>query len=209
MITYLGYNVLEDEPRQGGPRPDDVQQRFELLDDGGGARALSVFEDYPDLVRPLRWHLHGEGEIAAFRAFVDGQKGRLIPFWIPAYEYDFTVLDPITTFVNTIRVNDVGYASHVFPLGPTRRHLYFSNRATISNFIRKAVAAVPNGDGSETITLDSNPSAGIATSVALVTYLRLVRLADDVLKIHWRSGGSTAYAFVDMDLAEVPMEVPA
>jgi hypothetical protein len=206
MATHEGYEVLEREPAEPGARTDEIRHRFELLDPGTGGRAMFPIHDYSRTTRVLRWNMFGEADVEVFRDFMDTRKGRLVPFWFPAMEYDLTPIDGFSTIVPTVRVTSIGYADHVFPIGPPRRHFYMQSRFTGASFFRKATAAVNNGDGTDTITLNSNPAANVSASVALMTYMRLCRLDQDVAEIHWTGG--KRYQYADLRIIELPKGVP-
>jgi len=149
--------------------------------------------------------MYSDADVAAFRSFVDARLGRLRPFWFPAFESDLSLLDDLD-FANQIRIQTVGYAASIFPLGNPRRHFYIQDRSSLTTLIQGATAAVDNGDGSETITLGGASSFFAPAAHVLATFLRLCRLAEDVQKIHWPGGRS--YAFADVAFIELPLEVP-
>lgn len=204
MSTYLGYDVLEDEQEAKG-RSYDLERRFVILDGGTGAKSTWTPWTFPAARRYFRWHMIGEAEVERYRAFVDARKGRAIPFWLPSFWQDFELAGIASSFSNTVLIYQAGYAP-IFALGAARRHLYLINSATYVSVIRKATNLVNNGDGTETLTVDSNWGTTFSQALGRLMHLALVRLEDDAPPIHCVTKG---YAYADLAVHGVPMEVPA
>ena len=71
---------------------------------------------------------------------------------------------------------------------------------------RKVLAAVNNGDGTETLTIDSILGVSPARDQTILSYLTLRRLHDDENEIMWRTAG---VAECTLRTVEIPTEVPA
>jgi hypothetical protein len=204
MITYHGFDLLEDEPNGRDPRDNSLELDIRSLDPQTGLRFSESSWPASPTVFPFSWFCQSRAEVAAFLAFVDARVGRLVPVWIPSREMALTPsVDP--GFVDTLRINDIGYTDFAFPAGGARRHIWiWSPKLFSAKRYRKIVFAEKNMDGTETITLDS-PLYVNATTDWLYGFLRLCRLEEDVPVIEWHS---PRVAEVTLMLRELPQEAP-
>lgn len=116
--------------------------------------------------------------------------GRYTPFWCPTFQRDLEIVSSASFGTWVVKVT--GFAT-MFAADPAVNYLYGFNRAGANGVAVKVLAAIDNGDGTETITYDtnvlriaSNASPGtIATSVVAASLLRFARLDDDTLTQHW------------------------
>ena len=205
MATYAGFEVLETQPMGNGGREMAVERRFDVIRGGGlGAREVVTLDTYPRAERRFSWPCYSEADVAVVRAFVDVNFGAMTPFWLPSFSRDF-LFDVYPGVTATWVVRFIGYTARVFPLGPQRRHVYV--RHPVSGYrYRKVATAVDNGDGTETLTLDSSPAVNILNDNWMPGMLTLVRLGDPAISIDWRSRN---LAICSMRMVEVPHEVPA
>lgn len=204
MITYQGYDILEDEPNGRDPRDDAQERKSNVLDNQTGKRFSESPWAAPPVTFPFSWFCQSRAEVAAFLSFVDARRGRLIPVWIPSREMALTpTVSP--AFLDTLRINEMGYTDFAFPGGGGRRHVWvWSPYSHTTKRYRKVTAAVKNGDGTETLTLDTALDVN-ATTTWLYGFLRLCRLDEDVPVVEWHS---PRLAEVTLMLRELPGEAP-
>lgn len=203
--TYSGFDVLEDEPDHSEIfRADQVTQRIEIVESPVGARRPVSIADFPRYARTLRFHLLTPTDHAWLQGFWDARRGRLAPFWLPSYEHDVELATGLSTGTAAMTIRKIGYAANIFPLGPPRRHFYIYDRPTGTALTKKILAAVDNGNGTETLTFNGNPP--ISGFPTIVCQLRLCRLDADEMNVVWRERG---YASCDFPVIEVPKETPA
>jgi predicted phosphodiesterase len=87
-----------------------------------------------------------------------------------------------------------------------RRYLAFIPTDGTANVYRKVTASVDNGDGTETLTLDTSTGKAFPMASTQVSFLVFARLASDEPEIHWIS---TDLATAILEVEEIPAEVPA
>lgn len=203
MTTYEGFDVFEDEPCRE-IRDDDFGRSMVRLDGGTGRIKYEIRDSEPMIVRPLRWVATSRAEIAALRAFLDARKGRAVPFWMPTWDADLVLAADITPAATNIIIKSCGYTQHLFP-HPARRRLAIMVSPGVYAY-RKVLAAVNNGDGTETLTIDSILGVSPARDQTILSYLTLRRLHDDENEIMWRTAG---VAECTLRTVEIPTEVPA
>ncbi|MGH9716399.1 MAG: hypothetical protein ACRD4R_06700 [Candidatus Acidiferrales bacterium] len=204
LTQYKGYDVLEIAPnwaagldRQYNRSLVTIDPKIgpiEVIDKGGSA---IVSQRFP-------WWLDGHSNVTAFRAFILARFGRMNPFWVPTWDQDLVLAQDVGATDTAIKIESEFYSRFFFP-STARRDLAFISSAGAANIYRRVTAAVDNGDGTETLTLDSAPGAAVPAASTMVSFLTLARLAADKAEITW----STAdHAEAELEFQEVPREIP-
>lgn len=162
------------------------------------AAALDPLTDHAlDLVffDPVEWY--------AFRAFHDAVLGAFGAFWAPSYQQDLTPVGVIADDDVDIVIEDVGYAAGDF-LSLNRRQIAFV-QPNGSFLKRSIIAAVSNGDGTETITI--NEALGIQFSqnnANGICFLWYGRFFDDVAPTEWITSDQATMQIVMTELRDPP-----
>ncbi len=202
---YKGFDVLEVMPnwaeaplRRNYKRSlvsiDPKIGPIEVIDKGGTA---IVGQEFP-------WWVDGHSNITAFRAFMLRRLGQFSAFWIPTWDQDLVLFQDVISTDAAIRVNSEFYTRFFFPT-PSRRYIAFIPQDGSGNVYRKITAAVDNGDGTETLTLDNPTGKTFPKTSTMVSFLTFTRLASDSVSIKW---DSTEHAESMVSLQEVPREIP-
>lgn len=203
--TYAGYDVLEVQGDSAqGRGGDESERRIVLVRSSVGRAVRGYTEPAPRVSREIRWSCAGFAEVGVLRAFLDARKGRAVPFWMLSWQRDFT-FDSFPAFSDQWTIRDIGYTGQMFPLGNSRRHVWMRTPTGSSYGYAKVTAAVNNGNGTETLTIDT-PVLNIVNDGYTYGFLRLCRLAEDVTPITWHARG---YAVAALRAAEIPNEAPA
>lgn len=148
--------------------------------------------------------LESPAQVDAFRTFLAAVRGRWKPVWLPSYQEDFVLVEPIATDDLEIVIQHKGYAEYVWPTGAGRRYLAFI-LPDGQFYVRYVEAAVDNGDGTETLTLDSELGGAFAIpqSRGMVSYLWYCRLDADNVLIAWFRGQFGLYAEAQVTLVDL------
>jgi hypothetical protein len=205
--TYLGLPVLDlTEPDRADGTVDRHGRRVFELNTQTGARAF----DYPGpsdtVVRDFEWVAFSRAEVKAMLDFVDGRRGRAVPFWLRGYERAFNLAFLHILGEYQLTVEAVDYHSQVFPVGPQRRHMAIRLDSGIYIY-RRIIAAVDLGAGTEGINFapeDGLPEP-ILSAPGLLVFMRYCRLDSDEVRVEW-SGGD--FARCKLPVREIPREVP-
>lgn len=205
MSTYLGFDVLDQAFHNLRER---IEQTLERQGEAVGSPVgRSFWDDHAGVPFPARsfeWYAPNRPAIAALRAFLDARKGRVVPFWVPTYTGDLVLAQAALAGQSALRVFATGYRPYLFPR-PSRRHLaLLSASGTFER--RKVTLAIDNGDGTDTLSLDSALTADVTPQATLVCFLTLCRLESDLTAIAWPRPG---HAEASLRFVEVPLEVPA
>jgi len=209
MVQYLGFDVLELPTDGGSGQEDQPERRFYLIDPGTGKRVADDPEAVSSGVLSYAWICTTLAELADLRAFLDARRGRAVPFWLPTFKHHFTLNTDHAGANTSLVVKFFGYASNMWPGTGARRHILFRSKAG-TVFYRKALSAVNNGDGTESVVLDAALGQTVTVADWIVGFLRLSRLEEDLTRIEHARGGASVdrYARATLRVRELPKEAP-
>ena len=204
MATHRGFDVLELEPDRGVATGEDFERKVFVMDSITGAREGDAVDVAPASVRDFRWLAFNRTEAKERRDFIDARKGRAVPCWFPAWEEDLTLATDHAPGALTLVILSMGYTLHMFPGSNTRRHLAI--RVPGGTFYyRKVGAAIDNGNGTETLTLEEPVPVTMPSSGTLVAFLHFARMDADEVEIEWVGQFSECV----LRTRDLPTEVPA
>jgi hypothetical protein len=202
---FKGFDVLEMQPNWAAAPLKRSYKRsmvtidpkvgpIEIVDKGGSAL---VGQEFP-------WWLDTHPNVTAFRAFILRRFGQLNPFWIPTWDQDLVLAVDVASTDAAIIIKSEFYTRFFFP-SPARRFVAFIPIDGSGNVYRKITAAVDNGDGTETLTLEASTGKNFGKNGTMISFLTLARLASDSVSIKW---DSSEHAESILELTEVPRELP-
>lgn len=160
--------------------------------------------DWPRVTLPYRLYLDSRATIAALDTWFDSVKGRFTSFWMPTYVADLKLTADVGSSDTTITISAMGYTARYFPNEPRRHLAFISADGTIT--ARRVTASVDNGDGTETLTIASSLGSAFPRSAGLLSFLLLLRLADDEITV---TRSAAAFGECVLSCLELPAEVPA
>lgn len=204
LTQYKSIDVLEVPPNWDNP-PSRTYKRSLVtmdpkigpitVDDQGGSAVVS--HDFP-------WFLTSRADMTTFRAFLRQRFGQLNSFWLPTFDQDLVLSSDVGSADVAISIQSEFYSRFFFPV-TARRDIAFIPQDRSGNVYRRITAAVDNGDGTETLTLDSPTGKNFKAAGTMISFLALGRLGSDDAEISW---GSTEFAASDLEVQEVPREIP-
>lgn len=188
---YRGYPVLLPQTDWSEEVGDDLSRNVLTFDGETGLRSRTVPTGLVTAQRVHRWTLQGRPAIAAFKAWLAARAGRLNPFWHPTNQADVLPVEALGAASTTLVCEDRGlwrlFAGAQKPGAVGRRDLMIVSTSG-ARWYRRVTNAVPLAGGREQLTLDSALGTALATSaVAMVSLMRLVRLASDTVEIAYKS----------------------
>lgn len=204
MTTYQGFQVLDFVTPDRGTgidheflKPQDVTAnplgRERFRERFAGARLGWSF----------RWICSTRTQKRALRSWIDDHRGRAVPFWVPTYSRDLVVFEAADSSAQAIKIERVQYARQVFGNGSHRRHLAIWEHGTVPSRFRGVTTATEAATHDQ-IGIDSALGVGITTAT-YVSFLLLVRLADDMIEIEHHGPD---FGIADVPIVEVPGEYP-
>jgi hypothetical protein len=201
---YRGFDVLELAPNWESTLKRSYKRSLVTIDpkvgpiaviDKGGSAIVG--QDFP-------WWIDGHANVTMFRAFILRRLGQLNPFWIPTWDQDLVLAADVGSADGGILIQSEFYSRFLFS-SPARRFVAFIPIDGSGNVYRQITAAVDNGNGTETLTLDSATGKTFAKAATMISFLTLARLASDKVEIKWNS---SEHAESVLSLQEVPRETP-
>ena len=196
---YRGHDVLLEMPNAHGTRDEQETVRVDMLDNGIGQVALDRVA-VPTLGRPWLFTLTSRADLTSFLAWCTRRRGAYKELWIPTWRRDFQLVGNQDAGDTDLVTYATGYPDTSFA-SEARRHLAIMTQGagvrTLT--LRRITAAVDNGDGTQTITIET--AAGIALDpFAQLSFLVLARLESDDIPIQYFHLGlqEVAVRFVEL-----------
>jgi hypothetical protein len=182
---YRGHDLLTVMPNGREDRDQDAVTSVDTLDSLTGRRFGDDQWLSPVLDWPFLWFLPDRATINDFLWWVALRRGRFSPCWVPTWRRELTLRTATLTTDTALVIEDVDYTSKLFPL-ESRRHIaaVVPGAGVFTIIPRRVTAAVDNGDGTETLTIES--AFGVALdSKSVISFLTLCRLDEDSVVLHW------------------------
>ena len=132
---------------------------------------------------------------------MDARQGKQNPAWIASEENNFNV---IARTAGTITIDRVGYTT-LYNVHSARQHVAFK-KADGSVVYKMITAAVDNGNGTETLSIDTPP---VLADIVKTSYLRVCTAPDQFELRYHRDGADfiTSCEFVMTELLTTPAPV--
>lgn len=186
-VQYKDFDVFLDEPLTVNKFAVDIYDtRVDNVDFGTGVTEQFVPPLKTKIKRSFGLHFDGQEDVWEFRLWVHRRAGKYLPFWMPTWENNFTLLSTGALTTQFLAVND-GQDT----LSSGRNDLAV---LTDSGWIlRGIVGIVPSGDDL-LVTLDSSLAVN-ASDITLISFMGRKRLTSDNVSIMW-DGNNTAHATV-------------
>lgn len=205
-MTYLGIDVLTIEPHRSGAAEETfARKQARILDPGTGDVAFFDQSLAPAPSRSVVLYCASRAEVAAALVFLDARCGRSEPFWLPSFQADFILDEDVDLGDSEFIVAWSDYTSLLYPGTGARRHIVvYGTGATPWDCYHIADAEDPD-DGTEILTISPVAARAYAAGDPLISFLKLVRLEEDAVRISWESGN---IATITATVREVPNEAP-
>jgi hypothetical protein len=182
---YRGHDLLGVMPNAREDRDQAARIAVTELETRTGQASRVRTWPSPVLEHPFLWTLEGRAAITDFLHWVAWRRGRYAEFWMPAWRWDLPVAAAAGSGDDELVIAAIGYTAALFP-HECRRHLAILTAAAgvITITPRRVEAAIDNGDGTETLTLDLPLGVAVDADTP-VGFLVLVRLASDDVDLVW------------------------
>ena len=204
MTTYQGYQVLDlTTPNRGRAQPHELLRPQYVLSNPPGRSRYNARRDNAQAGYRFDWICETRTEKRALRTWIDDHLGSCVPFWVPTYRRDLVIVTDGEAADQDLQVQKTDYVRHQFPNGYSRRHVAIFEAGTTPALFRGVVSCTEETDH-ENLVLDGTLGVDVTTAT-LVSYLLLVRLADDGADIQHHGPD---FGIAEVPLIEVPAEVP-
>lgn len=205
MATYEGIEVFFPTVNWESPPKFSYRRTGEKLDTQTGKWDYDDHANVPRLEPQFTLWLKGRPAVLAMLAWAERRKGKAVPFWLPSYRRDLTIMANGTAGDTGILIHDTGYVLRQFPYA-CRRHILLCTGNALDTDMVYRVTAASNGPGkSASLTFSGNLRENVLT-VTPVMFLHLMRLADDKIEVRWLAKN---FAECTLSVTELPLEYPA
>lgn len=188
-------DFYDDEPLMKGTVgvPDKYNTRIDLLDYETGVINLVSPWNYNRVTRQFELVLDGLEEIWNFRLWLHRRAGKLVPFYMPSFENNLTILDRgILTDSLTCRNDEYsGQAS-------SRENMAF-RRSDDTWHLKTVISSAVNPNNQDAIVLDSALGFDYE-ELEFASYMGLKRLSSDKFELTWLSNN---VALVTVSITEI------
>ena len=181
-LDYRGYPVLLTATNWTEDVDTDYARKLNELDFLTGRRVIDDLSSVGTVRRTHRWLITGRAAITAFRSWLAARAGRLTAFWMPSFQSDLKVVNPIGAFDSAITVENRAYAANV-PAAIGRRDILIATTSG-SRYYRRITGATALSPSAESIAIDSVVGAALLPEqIRHVSFMKLVRLDSDAIEI--------------------------
>lgn len=203
MSTHLGIDVLTTEIMRSGAAEESFSRGAKILDPGTGDVSSFDQSPAPSPSRSIELYCASREEVETALAFLDARCGRSEPFWLPSFQADFKLVQDVDPGDSEIVVAWSDYTALMYPDSGARRHIViYGPGATPWDCYDIADADDPE-DGTEVLTISPVAARAYTAGATLISFLKLVRLEEDAVRISWESG---SVAIITATVREVPNE---
>lgn len=168
--TYKSLDVFDLEVSkvewlQEQPAAYTIARRVSDTQTPGGNDYQYALDTGSPQTLPMRLVLASRAERSNFLGWLDRRQGKQHPFWVPSRENEFVITGSGS---GTLTFRSINYTER-YRRHRARRYLaYIYTNETMS--FGKITAAVDNGDGTETISIDAGPSGTLREVCFLKLY---------------------------------------
>lgn len=205
LPSFKGFDVLEMMPNWVSGLTRVYNRSVVLLDPKVGPISAIDKGGTAIVDQSFPWWIQDHAAATKFRAFLIARFGQLRPFWIPTWDQDLVLHADLGATDGGLTIESEFYTRFLFP-SVARRFVAFIPTDGSGNVYRKITGSTDNGDGTETLVLESTTGKLFPKNQTQVSFLTLVRLASDDVEMLW---STSDFAQSTLQFQEVPKEVPA
>ena len=181
-------NNLMDETNSIQPEIIDFGRRFQYSSDA----------TFSNISRNVSYFINSRAELQYWKLFLDTVYGRREPFYTATYRSDLQLSTGIAPGSSQVRVLTTPNYNEVYFPSLGHKDLRFLLTPGNVEAYRRVTLVTDNGDGTQTLSLDSAlPDLGPTTAIAQISLLELSRLGSDTVRFNHFSGSSRVELVVE------------
>lgn len=190
---YMGHPVLTDRTVVVSSVNEEYQREWVEEDNQTGQVWVGDSYSYAISKTSIGWITLTREELWQVRSWLHLLKGKWKSFWVISWNSDFSLVDPIVSTDEELRVNFVGIE--------TPRDLVIITKSGVLHYLR-VTGSSPGLGGSEVLSLSSVTGFNLSLSqVEMISTLNLMRLDSDRVEIKHRAARG---ASISIPVVEVP-----
>lgn len=201
-ILYRGFQLYVEEPAWVADTTGTVTRRVTELGTPIGRSREIVRNLVSKSNITFNWICDTRDEIDVLMEFLYRRRGSYEPVWMPSWKHDLWLMADVGLSDTTITIKACGYSTQVFP-SENRVHLILLD-PICQYVIRRVIGAVDNGDGTETLTLESAIGRAFTKRETEICFLMLMRQVNDATDL---SAPVQDVYTATVEFTEVPDEI--
>jgi hypothetical protein len=203
--TYRGLHVLLQKNFYNDTHAFEINRPVERFDANIGYFSQDAINPAPHTKNEFAWLCANHQGSSDLFAWLDSRRGRYGAFWYPTWAHDFELAQDIGSTDASIVVNNIGYSALYVQDGApiaSRRDIMLQT-VSGSRFFKRIIDAGDNGDGTETLSLDSTFGVVIpVNAIDRISFLIPSRQDADAVEIAWQTGNVSLAQFATADLLD-------
>ncbi len=182
ITEYEGIQVLTVAPNYGLDLTAEFERMFDRVDNRTGIPEQFHTSPVGFMVRSHNWTALGRAQYVALKSQFYRMAGRNNPVWLPTFERDLTILDPVGEGDNFIRIDLAGFSQY-FNNTPTEGADRIEIALKDGTRLRRRIMSTSSYNSqSSLVVLDSGLPAFEAYDVMRTSFLTLSRLNTDTIE---------------------------
>lgn len=180
-VEYRGHPVLTARPDFSDDGEVSYTRLLATQDDGISRPYIADVAGVPFRTMRSEWAIYGRPQQAEFRSLLYGLAGRAVPLWVPSWQQDLRLVQPVSSSATEIRVEWAGYGLFGAQR-PNRRDIAI--RLASGDVLYRRITASADVDGTERLTLDAPLGREVAPAQVLaISFIGLCTQASDQVDI--------------------------
>ena len=194
---FRGHEVMMDRPIVTGDIREAYKSDISQVDDGVALIWRGTQRNYPTKEAQVAWHLLSREELWSLRLWLYTRRGKWRGFWLPSWNKDLELTQPISSTDTTITISDVGYSTH-----EEANSLMILTTGGLVYYLR-VISGFAGSPGEEILALDGAAGINVTVSdIAMIAYLSFVRFNADRVEIQHRVAGGSSVIMPTLEIPE-------
>lgn len=197
-VTYKDHDVMTDRTFIVSDIRERFEREVEVVDNGTGVIWQGPQFTYPVQTSMMAWETLTREELWYIRVWLHSRRGKWKGFWLPSWNNDLQITQPIADTDTEITISAIGYPSF-----EGQRDIMILTKAGSMHFAR-----VLNGDdgllSQEVLTLEAPIGFNLAVSdIEMVCFMTFMRFDADRIEIKHKAARGASIAVAVME-APIP-----
>jgi hypothetical protein len=192
-----GRPILKQRCMRGARISGTVSREQQVIDSGSGRIFITGSEDIGEETSTMHVWINSTPELFAWREFLHYVRGAWGTFYFPSFQNDLPLEQPFTLGTNTFLIPEMGIANLLGGQAPKRDLLIVTSDG--NEYYRRITDVTDNGNGTETVTVDSVVGSGSPEFSAIaetrISWLNLVRIDGDIARFNHTYLGQAELSF--------------
>ncbi len=183
---YRGYPIFRKRPDDSTDLTTTFTRILDTLDNNYAIPKQQDLAGFAFTAQSHQFYVAGKQQMADFRGLLYALRGQITPVWLPTFFADITLARPIADGDTTVTIKRNGISEFFTVIPVNRQDIIFDPRGNEAPAVyRRILGAVDNGDGTETVTVDSAFTQAIfAADLKRISWIYLARLSTDRIEIN-------------------------